>query len=68
VNITDGVVVMTFLDRRPVQLLKTVIRVQQYDEGIHLLLEAQQAALLCTYSKTLMEDAKQGRHTLAQGR
>jgi len=25
-NITDGVVVMTFLDRRPVQPLKTVIR------------------------------------------
>jgi len=25
-SITDGIVVMTFLDRRPVQLLKTVIR------------------------------------------
>jgi len=48
-GITDRVVVMTFLERRPLQLLKTVI-IQQYDEGMHLLLEAQRAALLCTDS------------------
>ena len=41
---------------------------QQYDEGIHLLLETKRAALHCIVSKTLMlwqydhEDAKQDRH------
>jgi len=50
-NAANRIIFITLLNGKPVQLLNTFI-LQQCDEGVHLLLKAQQEALHWTNFKT----------------